>query len=92
MLRNHLQRFQRLLRAADIEIVGQNLVRVIDGGVAERDPMLRVLLATLRSWQLETAFERAGYELRTDPRLRVQPPMVRVVRNANVKSSPEVSV
>jgi putative molybdopterin biosynthesis protein len=65
---------------------------VIDGGAAERDPMLRVLLATLRSRQLEMALERAGYELRTAPRLRVQPPIVRVVRNANVKSSPEVSV
>lgn len=36
--------------------------------------------------------ERAGYQLRTAPRVRMQPPMVRTVRNVNVQISPEVSV
>jgi putative molybdopterin biosynthesis protein len=61
---------------------------VIERGVAERDPLARALLQTVRSAGFALALEQAGYEPRVAPALCL---MARAGRTGNVKSTPEVS-
>jgi putative molybdopterin biosynthesis protein len=58
--------------------------------LADRDPLLRALVAAARSPSFETAVERAGYQTRIGRRWHAKPPRARAVETVNMKRTPEV--
>jgi putative molybdopterin biosynthesis protein len=63
---------------------------VVARGVAERDPLVRALLHTLRSLGFQAALERAGYKPRAGEQVHVRSESGHGVRSVNVLSTSEV--